>query len=106
MSVVDPNPSEASPPQSQGAYSIEIAAEITNTPRHLIAVYCRHGLVSTSGPPEDAGWLFDDEAIHELRRLEFLRSQYGLNLTALRAMAGLLRDVEHLRGELRFLRGR
>jgi DNA-binding transcriptional MerR regulator len=83
-----------------------VAAEITHTPRHLIAVYCRHGLVAPVGEPEDSGWTFDDEAIHKLRRLEFLRAQYGMNLSGLQLVSELLRDVERLRDEVRFLHRR
>ncbi len=87
-----------------GFYAIEAVAQITQTPRHLIAVYCRHGLISTVQHPEEGGWVFDDEAIHKLRRIEFLRATYGLSLAAVRVISGLLRDVEELRQEVRFLR--
>jgi DNA-binding transcriptional MerR regulator len=96
---------ESPSPETQGLYSIEAVEELTSTPRHQIAVYYRHGLLSTVGEPDSSGWNFDDEAIHTLRRLEFLRAQYGMNLTGLRAVSDLLRDVERLREELRFLRG-
>lgn len=85
-------------------YAIESVEEITGTPRHLIAVYCKHGLVSTVGKPEEEGWNFDDEAIHRLRRLEHFRAQYGMNIAGLRMVSQLLQDVERLRGEVRFLR--
>jgi DNA-binding transcriptional MerR regulator len=103
MSAADPTPPDAPQSEAQEFYSIEVAAEITRTPRHLIAVYCRHGLVAPMGEPEDSGWQFDDDAIHKLRRLEFLREQYGMNLSGLRVVSELLRDVERLREELRFL---
>jgi DNA-binding transcriptional MerR regulator len=106
MSAVDPTPPDAPHSEAQEFYSIEMAAEITSTPRHLIAVYCRHGLVATVGEPESSGWQFDDEAIHKLRRLEFLREQYGMNLSGLRVVSDLLKDVERLREELRFLHQR
>ena len=106
VSAADSTPPDASQPEAQGFYSIEVAAEITSTPRHLIAVYCRHGLVAPVGEPESSGWQFDDEAIHTLRRLEFLREQYGMNLGGLRMVSELLHDVERLREELRFLHQR
>ncbi len=103
--------SETSPPTSHPVaghviYAIESVEEITGTPRHLIAVYCRHGLISTVGRPEEDGWNFDDEAIHRLRRIEQYRSEYGMNLAGIRAMVALLQDVERLSNEVRFLRGR
>src|SRR4051812_6699497 len=106
MSAIDSSSPEDSAQESHRAYSIETVEEITSTSRHQIAVFCRYGLLSTVDEPETGGWTFDDEAIHKLRRLEFLRAEYGLNLTGLRAMAELLHNVERLREELRFLRGR
>ncbi len=98
--------SESNQTSGHELYAIEVAAEITDTPRHLIAVYCRHGMISPVGKPEEEGWTFDDEAILKLRRIEYLRAQYGMNLAGLRAMTALMRDVEELREEVRFLRGR
>ena len=40
MSAADPTPPDAPQSEAQEFYSIEMAAEITSTPRHLIAVYC------------------------------------------------------------------
>ncbi len=93
-------------PGEHVVYAIEAVAEITGTPRHLIAVYCRHGLVAPLGQPEEDGWTFDDEAIHRLRRIQSYRAEYGMNLAGVRAMMTLLRDVERLQDEVRFLRGR
>lgn len=93
-------------PVPEEVYSIETVVHLTQTPRHLIAVYCRHGLITPLGPPETEGWQFDDEAIRELRRLECLRTEFGLPLPALRMMVELQREVERLRIEVRFLRGR
>jgi DNA-binding transcriptional MerR regulator len=63
-------------------------------------------MISPVGPPEEEGWTFDDDAILKLRRIEYLRVQYGMNLAGLRAVTALMRDVEQLRSEVRFLRGR
>jgi len=91
-------------PVSEDIYSIEAVVHITQTPRHLIAVYCRHGLIAPIAPPEREGWQFDDEAIRELRRIECLRSEFGLELPALRMVVALRREIERLREEVRFLR--
>ena len=81
-------------------------AEESQTPRFLIAVYCRHGLISPLAPPETEGWWFDDETIRTLRRIERLRADYGVNLHGLCLVAGLIEELEGLRAEARFLRGR
>jgi DNA-binding transcriptional MerR regulator len=88
------------------AYSIDAVAHLTQTPRHLIAVYCRHGLVVPLAPPEREGWWFDGEAIRTLRQLDRLRRELGVNLQGLRVLAGLLDEIERLRDEARFLRSR
>jgi hypothetical protein len=90
----------------EDVYPIEIVAHLTHTPRHLIAVYCRHGLIAPVAPPERGGWWFDEEAIFELRRLNFLRAEYGLEPSALRVLVNMHRELDRLRAEVRFLRGR
>jgi len=84
-------------------FSIETVVSLTRTPRHRIAVYCRHGLVSPRGEPAQGGWWFDLEAIRTLRRLEYLRITLELNHAGLLALGSLLSEVERLREELRSL---
>ena len=91
-------------PMREDVYSIETVMHLTQTPRHQIAVYCRHGLISPVTAPEREGWWFDDEAIRVLRRIECLRVDYDMNLAGLRVIAGLLREVERLREDVRALR--
>jgi hypothetical protein len=40
--------------------------------------------------------------VRSIRRIEFLREQHGINLAGIRIIAGLMREVERLREELRF----
>ena len=93
-------------PVAEEVYSIEAVVHITQTPRHLIAVYCRHGLIAPIGPPEHDGWLFDDEAIRELRHFQRLRDELRLELPALRVFVKLQREIERLKKEVRFLGSR
>jgi DNA-binding transcriptional MerR regulator len=91
-------------PTVEDVYSIETVVQITQTPRHQIAVYCRHGLISPVTAPEREGWWFDDEAIRMLRWIERLRVDYDMNLAGLRVISELFREVERLREEVRALR--
>ena len=91
-------------PMGEDVYSIETVVHITRTPRHQIAVYCRHGLIAPVTAPERDGWRFDHEAIRALRRIECLRAEYNMNLAGLRVISELLREVERLREEVRALR--
>ncbi len=93
-------------PVEQEVYSIEAVVHLTQTPRHLIAVYCRHGLIAPVAPPERGGWLFDGGTVRELRHLQRLRDELQLELPALRAVVQLRREVERLREEVRLLRSR
>ncbi len=93
-------------PDPNVVYPIDVAAAMARVPRRRIALYYRHGLVSPVMDPECGGWYFNDDAIRELRRIEYLRSVCGMNFSAISMMLDLLREVEHLRDEVRFLRAR
>ncbi len=84
-------------------YPIETVVHLTRTPRHQIAVYCLHGLISPVTAPERDGWWFDHKAIRVLRRIEGLRADLDINLAGLRIVAELLNEVEQLREEVRAL---
>ena len=96
--------SQRSEPGPEPVYSIEDVVHITQTPRHLIAVYCRHGLIAPVAPPEQDGWWFDDEAIRELRHLQRWREELQLEVPALCVLWEMQREIERLRAEMRFLR--
>ena len=81
-------------PWSSQVYSIESVVRITQTPRHLIGVYCREGLIHPLGPPERDGWYFDGQAIRVLRRIAALRADYDLNLRGLAVVLDLLEERE------------
>ena len=109
--MIPPEPDASDPPLPRDAsdvnhLAIEAVAEITHTSRHLIVVYCRYGLIRPVANPEESGWLFDEEVIHRLRRIESLRTQYGMNLHGVQMFLELSNNVEELRNELRFWRGR
>jgi DNA-binding transcriptional MerR regulator len=93
-------------PDPDVLYPIDIAAAMARVPRRRIALYYRHGLVSPVLDPECGGWYFNDDAIRELRRIEHLRSTCGMDLRAIGLMLDLLKEVERLREEVRFLRAR
>ncbi|MGZ5528018.1 MAG: MerR family transcriptional regulator [Limisphaerales bacterium] len=92
-------------PDANAVYSIETVAHLTHLPRHEIGVYCKEGLVSPAVDPECGGYYFDDEAIRTLRQIEHLRTNYGVSLPGVTMILGLMNEVEHLRDEVRFLRG-
>ena len=93
-------------PSAEDVYSLEAVVQITEIPRTQIAVYCRHGLIAPLAGSESDDWRFDATAIHALRRLAGLRSEFGFNLAGARTFCELLAQIEKLQAEVRFLRGR
>jgi DNA-binding transcriptional MerR regulator len=83
-------------------YTIEAIADLAQVPRRLIVLYYKHGLVVPAGKSPESGWYFDDRAIHVLRRIEYLRRACGMNLTGIKLMMNLMKEVERLREEVRF----
>jgi DNA-binding transcriptional MerR regulator len=93
-------------PDARTVYTLEAAADLTQLPRRLIAVYFKHGLVSPVMDPACSGWYFNDEAIRILRRIEYLRTTCGLNMVGIKLIMDLAGEVERLREELSFRRRR
>lgn len=91
-------------PDPATLYTLEEVVRLTHLPRRQIVRYCQCGLVAPVAAPEVGGWIFNDEGLRRLRRIEALRQHYDVNLTALRLIMELLDEVERLRQELRFRR--
>jgi len=91
-------------PDPDAVYSIEITERLTQIPRRTIAVYVKHRLVSPM-VEQGGGMFFDEEAIRLLRRIEQLRTSYGVNLPGIKMILGLLEELEQRQVELRFRRG-
>lgn len=80
-------------PDEQAAYTLEMVAEITGVSSQTILLYQEQGLLRS---PD-----YDDEAVHTLRRIDYLRTTCEANLTGLKLMLDLLEQVELLQTELR-----
>lgn len=93
-------------PNPQIVYTIEETARLAHVPRHRIAIYYKYGLVSPTTAPETDGWFFNDEAIRILRHIEYLRAACGLNVAGIKLVLELMREVEALTEEVRFLQRR
>jgi len=98
------HPDELGESGSNTVYTIETVEKITHISRDRIVLYYRYGLVSPVKTAEEEELTFDDEAIHKLRRIAFLLSEYGINQEGLRVFSSLMSEVEKLREEVRFLR--
>ena len=91
-------------PKPDVLYSLDAAAHLAGVPRRYILIYCRAGLVRPVVHPPYGVMEFTEEAIHAVRRIEYLRTVHGLDLAWLKTMFDLLDEVDRLRAELRFLR--
>lgn len=84
-------------------YTIDATAQLADVSRHAILVYYTHGLVAPV-MDEDGSYHFNDDAIRVLRRIEYLRGTCGLNLPGIKLALDLMKEVERLQAEVRFLR--
>jgi len=91
-------------PQPNVLYSLDATAHLAGVPRRSILIYCRAGLVRPVVQPPYGVMEFTEEAIYTMRRIEHLRTVYGLDLAWIKTLFDLLDEVERLRAELRFLR--
>jgi DNA-binding transcriptional MerR regulator len=89
-------------PDPGTVYSIEITERLTQVPRRTIVVYARHGLISVV--ERSGGMFFDEEAVRMLRRIQQLRTSYGVNLPGIKLIVRLLDELEQREAELRFRR--
>ena len=87
-------------------YSLDATARIAGIPRRSILIYCRAGLVQPVVQPPYGILEFTEEAIYTLRRVEYLHTVHGLELTWIKTIFDLVNEVEQLRTEVRFLRNR
>ena len=91
-------------PQPGVLYSLEGVVHLTGVSRRSILIYCKSGLVVAREDPEVGALAFDDEAIYAIRRIEYLRSQRGINLDGIRMIFELLHEIRRLEHEMRFHR--
>lgn len=97
-------PVEIHEPQPGVFYSLEGVVHLTGVSRRSILVYCKSGLIRVREDSTVGAMAFDDEAIYAIRRIEYLRSERGINLDGIRMIFDLMREVRRLQDEMRFLR--
>ncbi len=93
-------------PKPDVLYSLDAAAHLAGVSRRSLLVYCRAGLVQPVLQPPYGLMAFSEEAIHIVRRVEYVRAVRGLDVAWIKTIFELLGEVERLRAEVRFLRDR
>ncbi len=84
-------------PEADELYSIETAAHLARMPRHHVLVCCKRGLISPHVDSEGGRYLFDREAIRVLQRIEYLRSECGVNFNGIQIILRLTEEMEQIR---------
>lgn len=84
-------------------FSLKASADLTGVHPEMLRYYCRAGLIGhVQGLFEDEV-LFDEETLHEIRRIEHYRRHLGVGRRALPLICELRREVERQHVELQFL---
>lgn len=91
-------------PKPDVLYSLDAAAHLAGIPRRSILTYCRAGLIQPVLQPPYGVMAFTEEAIHTIRRIEYVRAVHVIDVALLKTMVDLMEEVERLRAEVRFLR--
>lgn len=80
---------------------IDTAAQLARMPRHFVLICCQHGLVAPHHDPAEGGYYFNRHAVRALQRIEYLRTNCGVNLAGIEMIMKLMADVEELRATVR-----
>ncbi len=89
-------------PESETLYTIDFAAQFAGMPRRRIVLYARYGLIKPATEQGDCGWYFTADSIRTLRRIESLRAMHRFDLSGVRFVLGLMKEIERLRAEMEY----
>lgn len=91
------------PADQPARFGIEEAASLTGVHPEMLRYYVRAGLIDSSHGFLDASPCFDDEALQEVRRIEYYRRHLGVGRRALPLICELRREGERRHIDLHFL---
>lgn len=83
-------------------YDLVTAARLAGVHPERIRHYCRLGLLREAPDPDRDELYLTDQSVYELRRIEYLRQDQGVNLRGIRIILDLLHSTENLRETIRF----
>ena len=92
------------PADASALFSLGMAAALTGVHPEMLRYYCRLGLLGASRLEPDGEPTFDEEAIHEVRRIEHYRRNLAVSRRALPLVCQLRREAERQHIEIHFLR--
>ena len=93
-------------PSNDAPYSLEELAQLGGVSPALVQRYFDEGLIDPVAGNTRTSWFFDDNALFELRRIQRLRRELGVNIAGVAVIHDLLRQIDELKTELEELRNR
>ena len=91
-------------PANEAPYSLDDLARLAGISPALVQRYFDEGFIEPiAGNPRTA-WFFDDNALFEVRRIERLRGDLGVNIAGVGVILELQRQIDELQAELDRLR--
>jgi DNA-binding transcriptional MerR regulator len=91
-------------PASEAPYTIDELARLGGVPPALVQRYLEDGLLEPVAGHPRTSWFFDENALFELRRMERLRRELGVNLAGVAVIHDLLQQIEELKADLNRLK--
>ena len=91
-------------PSHEGPYSLDELARLANVSPALAQRYLDEGLIQPVAGNARTAWFFDDNALYELRLIQRLRRELGLNIAGVAIVRELQRQIDELKTEIEALR--
>lgn len=93
------------PSEAPALFSLNEAARLTGVHPEMLRYYCRLGLLGEDRATLEHEPIFDEDALHEVRRIEHYRRHLAVSRRALSLICELRREAEHQYIDIHFLRG-
>jgi DNA-binding transcriptional MerR regulator len=91
-------------PTRQAPYTLDELASLGGVPPALVQRYFDEGLLEAVAGNSRTAWFFDDNALFELRRIQRLRRELGVNIAGVAVIRDLLEQIDELKAELEHLK--
>ena len=91
-------------PSNQAPYTLDELARLGGVSPALVQRYFDDGLLEPVAGNARTAWFFDDNALFELRRIQRLRHELGVNIAGVAVIHDLLRQIDELKAELERIR--
>jgi DNA-binding transcriptional MerR regulator len=87
-------------PSQEAPYSFEELARIAGVSPALLQRYFDEGLIEAVAGNARTAWFFDDNTLYEVRLIQRLRRELGVNIAGVAVIRQLQRQIEEMRREL------